>query len=49
MAAVSNATGFIACRMIIGFSLATFVPCQFWCSVIFNARIVGSANAVAAG
>lgn len=49
IAAITNAGGFIACRMIIGFSLATFVPCQFWCSVMFNARIVGTANAVAAG
>ncbi|GAB4819716.1 hypothetical protein N2152v2_006762 [Parachlorella kessleri] len=49
MAAVSNSSGFIACRMLIGFSLATFVACQFWCSTMFNARIVGTANAVAAG
>lgn len=49
IAAVSDAAGFIACRMIIGFSLATFVPCQFWCSTMFNAKIVGTANAVAAG
>ncbi|KAI3430842.1 hypothetical protein D9Q98_009253 [Chlorella vulgaris] len=49
MAAVSNSVGFIACRMIIGFSLATFVACQFWCSVMFTAKIVGTANAVAAG
>lgn len=49
MALVSNAAGFIACRMVIGFSLATFVACQFWCSVMFNAKIVGSANAVSAG
>ena len=49
MAAVSTTGGFIACRMLIGFSLATFVACQFWCSTMFNARIVGTANAVAAG
>ncbi|PRW20984.1 nitrate transporter [Chlorella sorokiniana] len=49
MASITNAAGFIICRMVIGFSLATFVPCQFWCSVMFNAKIVGTANAVAAG
>lgn len=49
IAAITNSAGFIACRMLIGFSLATFVACQFWCSVMFNARIVGTANAVAAG
>jgi nitrate/nitrite transporter NarK len=49
MAAVGNVAGFIVCRMLIGFSLATFVACQFWCSTMFGARIVGTANAVAAG
>lgn len=49
MAAVSNSAGFIVVRMFIGFSLATFVACQFWCSNMFNVRIVGSANATAAG
>lgn len=49
MAAVSNTAGFIAVRMFIGFSLATFVACQYWCSVMFNAKIVGSANGFAAG
>lgn len=49
MATVDSPGGFIALRMAVGFSLATFVACQFWCSVMFNARIVGSANAVSAG
>jgi NNP family nitrate/nitrite transporter-like MFS transporter len=49
MALIQNASAFIACRLLIGFSLATFVPCQFWCTNMFNARIVGQANAVAAG
>lgn len=49
MALVTNTTGFIICRMVIGFSLATFVCCQFWCSIMFNVKIVGTANATAAG
>lgn len=49
MAAVDNSAGFIVVRMFIGFSLATFVSCQFWCSVMFNVKIVGTANAVAGG
>lgn len=46
---VTNATGFIVVRFFIGFSLATFVACQFWCTSMFNPRIVGTANAFAAG
>ncbi|GMH43290.1 hypothetical protein BSKO_11212 [Bryopsis sp. KO-2023] len=46
---VNTASGFIACRFLIGFSLATFVACQFWSSVMFNVKIVGNANATGAG
>lgn len=49
MAAVESAGGYLAARFFIGFSLAAFVACQFWCSVMFSPRIVGTANAVAAG
>lgn len=45
----TNAAGFIISRLFIGFSLATFVACQFWCTSMFNTKVVGSANAVAAG
>jgi hypothetical protein len=41
MAAVANAGGYLAARLFIGFSLASFVACQFWCSVLFNPRCGG--------
>ncbi len=49
MAVVTDAAGFIVVRMCIGFSLATFVACQFWSTVMFNVKVVGSANAFGAG
>ncbi|GMH36518.1 hypothetical protein BSKO_04386 [Bryopsis sp. KO-2023] len=49
MSLVTGPTGFILARFFIGFSLATFVACQFWCSVMFNVKIVGVANATAGG
>ncbi|KIZ00910.1 hypothetical protein MNEG_7055 [Monoraphidium neglectum] len=45
----TTATGFILSRLFIGFSLATFVACQFWCTSMFNTKVVGTANAFAAG
>lgn len=49
MALATDAVGFIVCRLFIGFSLATFVATQFWCSVMFTPRIVGLANATSGG
>lgn len=49
MSLADGATSFLLCRFFIGFSLATFVSCQFWCSVMFNVKIVGVANATAGG
>ncbi|WIA11705.1 hypothetical protein OEZ85_011801 [Tetradesmus obliquus] len=49
MSIVQGAAGFIVLRLFIGFSLAAFVCCQFWCTSMFNTKIVGSANAIAAG
>eukprot|EP00878_Enallax_costatus_P038944 GHUV01044445.1.p1 GENE.GHUV01044445.1~~GHUV01044445.1.p1 ORF type:complete len:470 (+),score=58.19 GHUV01044445.1:180-1589(+) len=49
MSLVQGAAGFIVLRLFIGFSLAAFVCCQFWCTSMFNTKIVGSANAIAAG
>jgi NNP family nitrate/nitrite transporter-like MFS transporter len=49
MALADSATSFLLCRFFIGFSLATFVATQFWSSVMFNGKIVGTANATTAG
>ena len=46
---VSDATGFLLCRMGIGIGLASFVSCQAWVSVMFSKPIVGLANATAGG
>ncbi|MCO5570568.1 hypothetical protein L7F22_024293 [Adiantum nelumboides] len=49
MATVSTSIGFLLSRFFIGFSLATFVSCQYWMSSFFNAEIVGSVNGITAG
>ena len=49
MSLANSALSFLLCRFFIGFSLATFVATQFWSSVMFNGKIVGTANATTAG
>ena len=49
MALVKDRIDFIMVRFGIGFGLAAFVACQYWTSAMYNVRIVGSANAIAAG
>merc|ERR1719393_1176320 len=46
---VQDAGPWIACRMIIGLSLATFVCAQVWCTQMYNKAVVGIANATSAG
>ena len=49
MAVVEGAVGYIIERLFIGCSLAAFVICQFWSSIMFSPTVVGMANAVAGG
>jgi MFS transporter, NNP family, nitrate/nitrite transporter len=49
MSLVESSAGFTAARLFIGCSLCMFVCTQFWVGTMFNVRIVGTANAIAAG
>lgn len=46
---VNNISGIYAIRFFIGFLGGTFVPCQYWTTVMFDRKIVGRANALSGG
>ncbi|KAK3098284.1 hypothetical protein FSP39_017955 [Pinctada imbricata] len=46
---VKNGIELLVVRLCIGILGGCFVPCQFWTSVMFNSKIVGTANAVVGG
>lgn len=49
MALVTDHVGYIVERMLIGWSLASFVVCQFWSSMMFSPNVVGTANSIVGG
>ncbi|KAL8528196.1 hypothetical protein ACS0TY_005851 [Phlomoides rotata] len=49
VAFISTPNSFIIARLLIGFSLANFVTCQFWMSSMFSGEVIAVANGVAAG
>ncbi|KAI3996958.1 hypothetical protein MKX01_021234 [Papaver californicum] len=48
-ATINSPISFLLVRFFTGFSLSTFVSTQFWMSTMFSAKVVGTANGVAAG
>merc|ERR1711879_82205 len=48
-AAVTSGTGLIIARFFVSCLGSTFVVNQFWNSIMFNRKVVGTANATAGG
>ncbi|CAC5369369.1 NRT [Mytilus coruscus] len=46
---IKNGTGLIVLRLFIGVLGGAFVPCQVWTSIMFNSKIVGTANTLVGG